>query len=169
SPEEIISDIRPSAAHASIKNDFPNEDGIPNHDALQTGNIQNQDNHDFLTGTGEDGKLYQGSTNTNCKDWTSQDKTIRPRVGHSWPRAGMGDMTNTGTTGTTTGGGFILPGSGATMATMNSWVSSLDENGCAPGINLSESSIPMGSDQGGDGTVGGGGGYGGIYCFAEEP
>jgi hypothetical protein len=44
------------------------------------------------------------------------------------------------------------------------WIHSLQEGGCGAGFNLSESSIPNGC-----GTVGCGGGYGGIYCFATTP
>jgi hypothetical protein len=43
------------------------------------------------------------------------------------------------------------------------WMSSLAEGGCAPGVNLIErggARMP---------TVGSGGGYGGIYCFALVP
>jgi hypothetical protein len=39
-------------------------------------------------------------------------------------------------------------------------MSSLAEAGCAPGVFLNEMGGPQGD------TVGGGGGYGGIYCFA---
>jgi hypothetical protein len=43
------------------------------------------------------------------------------------------------------------------------WMSSLSEGGCAPGINLKEQGGPNAP------TVGDGGGYGGIYCFAMKP
>jgi hypothetical protein len=41
-------------------------------------------------------------------------------------------------------------------------MSSLDESGCAAGINLIETGPPDTSED----TVGSGGGYGGFYCFA---
>jgi hypothetical protein len=133
---------RPNA-DAAIKNDFPNEDGVPNHQPDPTQAAV--DNHDFLTGTNAQGQLY--SATATCLDWTSavgnRQTSGRPRVGHSWPRGGMG------------GGG---------MGSMNNWMSALDEGGCGPGINLSEASVP---DQGV--TVGCGGGYGGFYCFALNP
>ena len=66
----------------------------------------------------------------------------RPRVGHSWPREG-----------------------GPGPDSFNSWMSSLDESGCAPGINLIETGPPDPFDN----TVGSGGGYGGFYCFALNP
>ena len=43
------------------------------------------------------------------------------------------------------------------------WMSALGEGGCAPGINLVEQGGPNAP------TVGSGGGYGGIYCFALKP
>ena len=136
---------RPANADAAIKNDFPNEDGVPNH-APDVGQGQ-VDNHDMLTGTNSQGKLY--SATATCKDWTanSGNKTTegKPRVGHSWPRS--------------TGGG------GGGGSDMNNWMSSLDESGCAPGVNLIEMGGPMASSN----TVGSGGGYGGIYCFALTP
>jgi hypothetical protein len=137
---------RPNA-DVSIKNDFPNEDGVPNHQPDP--NQPAVDNHDFLTGSNAQGQLY--SATATCLDWTSSlgDRQVsgRPRVGHSWPRGGMG--------GGGGGGGGI---------SMNNWMSALNEGGCGPGINLSEMSIP---DQ--DVTVGCGGGYGGFYCFALNP
>ncbi len=136
---------RPSSADATIKNDFPNEDGVPNHRPILT---QPQvDNHDFLTGTNAQGRLY-GSTAT-CKDWTSVATNVgKPRVGHSWPRSG--------------GGG---PGGGPGDQDMANWMSALDEAGCKAGINL----VDNGAGDPGSGTVGAGGGYGGIYCFALTP
>jgi hypothetical protein len=48
---------------------------------------------------------------------------------------------------------------------MANWMSSLDEAGCAPAVNLVDSgAAPPGSV-----GVGSGGGYGGIYCFALTP
>jgi len=129
-----IAATRPDAATA-IVNDLPNEDGVLNHDALQSGSTANQDNHDTLTGSSPTGTLY-GAT-AHCTNWTSSaaDTANRPRVGHTWP-AGSGQ----------------------------SWISCLDESGCAPGVNLVETGGP-----GKDGTVGSGGGYGGFYCFALTP
>ncbi len=44
-------------------------------------------------------------------------------------------------------------------------MSSLTESGCAPGVNLIETGPPSFKSN----TVGSGGGYGGIYCFALTP
>jgi hypothetical protein len=138
-----IATTRPSAADPAIRNDFPNEDGVPNHRPDPT---QGQvDNHDMLTGSNTQGRLY--SNTGTCLDWTSAmgNRTTegRPRVGHSWPR-------NTG------GGGGGM---------MDNWMSSLDEAGCAPGVSLIEMGPPILSMP----TVGSGGGYGGFYCFALTP
>jgi hypothetical protein len=48
---------------------------------------------------------------------------------------------------------------------MDNWMSSLDESGCAPGVNLVETGGPDPSSS----TVGSGGGYGAIYCFSLVP
>lgn len=139
---------RPQSAHVAIRNDLPNEDGVPNHAPDPTaGQV---DNHHMLTGSNAQGRLY-GSTAT-CLDWTSArgDRTTegRPRVGLSWPRGGGGG-----------GGG------GGGMAGSANWISSLDEAGCGAGVSLTEMGPPVLSNP----TVGSGGGYGGFYCFALVP
>ena len=134
---ELLFD-RPQFIDNAIRNDFPNEDGVPNHQPDP--NMGQVDNHDILTGTNNKGQLY--SKTATCKDWTANagNKVAEglPRVGHSWPR-GVGPTAN--------------------------WMSSLDESGCAPGVNL----IEMGPPNPNSNTVGSGGGYGGIYCFALLP
>ena len=130
--------IRPAGGDATIKNDFPNEDGVLNHNPDGTGQV---DNHDMLTGTNLQG-MFEGPTRT-CLDWTANagNETLEgePRVGHSWPRGNTGMI--------------------------NSWMSSLIESGCAPGVSL----IEMGPPDPQSNTVGSGGGYGGFYCFALIP
>lgn len=138
---------RPTGADPAIVNDLPNEDGVPNH-APDIGGEQ-VDNHDVLTGTNDEGKLFSTNAAYTCKDWTSsvgEDGT--PHCGHSWPRAGG------------MGGPFGGMGSG------ENWMSALNEAGCAPGAFIIEAGPP-----GANGTksVGDGGGYGGIYCFALTP
>jgi hypothetical protein len=135
---------RPLNAATALKNDFPNEDGVPNHNPDLTGNV---DNHDMLTGSNARGQLYGASA--TCKDWTTSDGSSangRPRVGHSWPTAG--------------GGG---PGGGSNG--MANWMSALDEAGCAAAVYL----IDDGAARPGSNGVGSGGGYGGFYCFALVP
>ena len=107
---------RPTSADSAIKNDFPNEDGVPNHqpDATQAA----VDNHDMLTGSNSTGKLMAATA--TCLDWTSAlgdtAKEGKPRVGHAWPR-GSGDSAN--------------------------WMSSLTESGCKAGANLKEQGGPL--------------------------
>ncbi len=132
---------RPAGADPAIVNDLPNEDGVPNHAPDPT---QGQvDNHHVLTGSDAQGNLLAGST---CLDWTSArgDTATEgvPRVGLSWPRA---------TGGRGTGGSH--------------WLSAMDEAGCAPGVSIVENGAPDTSVP----TVGSGGGYGAIYCFALTP
>jgi hypothetical protein len=141
---------RPTGADTAIVNDLPNEDGIPNHDPDGTGDV---DNHDVLTGTNDKGKVFSADGAYTCNDWTSKESSGSPRVGHSWPRLGGPG-----------GGGF--PGGGGGGGSMNNWMSALNEAGCAPGAFIIEMGPP-----GANGTksVGDGGGYGGIYCFALTP
>jgi hypothetical protein len=149
---------RPQGGDAAIANDFPNEDGVPNHAPNPVeGPV---DNHDMLTGTNNRGQLY--SATATCLDWTSSSTDValtgQPRVGHSWPRGG-GTFPGGGGPG---GGG---PGGGGPGGSANNWMSSLDESGCAPGVNLLETGPPNPRSS----TVGSGGGYGGFYCFALNP
>jgi hypothetical protein len=142
---------RPTGADAAIVNDLPNEDGVPNH-APDGG--QDVDNHDVLTGTNDKGKLFSTDAGFTCNDWTTiVGDAGTPRCGHSWPRMGGGGGF---------GGGFGGPGGGM----MNNWMSALNESGCAPGAFIIEAGPP-----GANGTesVGDGGGYGAIYCFALTP
>lgn len=142
-----LAQTRPLGADPAIIDDLPNEDGVPNHTPDPNG--PQLDNHDVLTGTGPTGQLYMSDWKYTCHDWTSAvgaDGT--PRVGHSWPRM----MASTG-------------GSPRAPTGMDNWMSSLNEAGCAPGASL----VEMGPPNPDVPTVGSGGGYGGIYCFALEP
>jgi hypothetical protein len=84
---------RPGDADPAIRNDLPNQYGIPNHrDGGCTGS-ECPDNHQILTGTAPDGTLYTEltpNTDSTCDDWTSKEPEGKPRSGHSWPRAGSG-------------------------------------------------------------------------------
>ncbi|WP_437742180.1 hypothetical protein WMF39_42460 [Sorangium sp. So ce1504] len=164
--EELLND-RPTAADPAIIDDFPNEDGVPNH---QPDPSQPEvDNHDMLTGTNDQGQLY--SATATCKDWTAKSGDSsegRPRVGHSWPRnfgGGGGSTWPAGSSGAGGPGGSSGAGGPGGNINMANWMSSLDESGCAPGINLLEQGGPLP----GAVTVGSGGGYGGFYCFALTP
>jgi hypothetical protein len=165
---------RPRGADPAIENDLPNEDGVPNH-APDGG--EPVDNHDFLTGTNDQGQLYSADWGFTCHDWTSSvgpDGT--PRVGHSWPRMGGGGPDGGGFPGgggRPPGGGGRPPGGGGPPLAdggMNdwdtaNWMSALTEAGCAPGASL----VEMGPPDPEIPTVGSGGGYGGIYCLALTP
>lgn len=102
-----LQNTRPANADSVIKNDLPNEDGVPNHAPDGT----TVDNHHMLTGSDTEGRLYNAGA--TCDDWTSTGSGA-PRVGLAWPRSGGG------------GGGT---GS-------SHWLSALDESGCAPGVNI---------------------------------
>jgi hypothetical protein len=59
---------RPRNADPAIANDFPNEDGVPNH-APDPG-AGPVDNHDFLRGSNNMGQLY--SQTATCNNWTGE-------------------------------------------------------------------------------------------------
>jgi hypothetical protein len=173
--EDLIN-TRPKGADPAIVDDLPNEDGVPNH--APDGN-EPVDNHDVLTGTNDKGQLFSSDWAYTCHDWTSaQGADGRPRVGHSWPRS-TGDRmpVSPGQRGQAGQGGDRRPrppaaGSGSVPRAgmtgpldINNWMSSLNEAGCAPGASL----IEMGPPDPNNPTVGSGGGYGAIYCFALQP
>jgi len=156
-PTDLVG-VRPTGADAAILNDLPNEDGVPNHDPDGSGDV---DNHDVLTGTNEQGKLFKTDAGFTCNDWTSKvGNAGTPHCGHSWPRMGGGGGGG-GFPGGAGGGGGGLGG-----GNLNNWMSALNESGCAPGVFIVEAGPP-----GANGTqsVGDGGGYGAIYCFALTP
>jgi hypothetical protein len=173
-----LATTRPTGIDEAIKDDLPNEDGVPNHQPDPTqGEV---DNHDTLTGSNTEGRLYDASS--TCKDWTANAGSIategKPRVGHSWTRSGGGPGGGPGPDGGfPPGDGGFPPGDGGNGQTcppdcnggelgdMDNWMSSLTESGCAPGVNL----IEMGPPQPDKTTVGSGGGYGGFYCFSLTP
>ena len=77
---------RPEEADPAIKDDLPNEDGVPNHNP-GTGVI---DNHNVLTGSTEMGTLDTKGLTATCQDWTSSASSGgRPRCGVSWPRGNI--------------------------------------------------------------------------------
>jgi hypothetical protein len=163
---------RPTGADPLIVNDLPNEDGVPN----MAPDGDEVDDHDVLTGASETGGLFNTDWSYTCHDWTSKvgsDGT--PRVGHSWPRTGFPGGFPTGGTGAFggfggggtggTGGRGGRPGGGFGVGDLANWMSALNEAGCAPGASL----IEMGPPDPSNPTVGSGGGYGAIYCFALMP
>jgi len=97
------------------------------------------DNHDTLTGSNSDGELKSEDKGNTCNDWTS-------KVGSTGePQCGHSWPRG--------------PSNG------REWIEEHQAPGCAAGINVNgEGGPPAGNV-----TVGGGGGYGGIYCFALDP
>ncbi len=77
-------DGRPIDADPQLAEMFTDEYGDPV--SPDTGMV---DNHDTITGSGDDGRLPAGATAANtCNDWTSTDESLPPpRVGHAWPRS----------------------------------------------------------------------------------
>jgi hypothetical protein len=158
---------RPTGADAAIKNDLPNEDGFPNQ--TPDGGTTSVDNHELLTGTGADGKVYTqsatgagsmgcgldiGATGSamwsveraTCWDWTRKTKEGCPRVGHPWCSNSASCMP-------------VGSGSGT------NWMSVWNESGCAPGGTLKQTGgVDTQARQ-----VGSYGGYGAFYCFAVTP
>jgi hypothetical protein len=81
--KQALMSTRPMGCDPVIANDFPNEDGVPNHDP-GSGII---DNHNTLTGSGASGALDSRGLSATCQDWTSnQADGGKPRCGVSWPR-----------------------------------------------------------------------------------
>jgi hypothetical protein len=159
--EALIGSNRPGGADPAIRDDLPNEFGIPNHTDGAPGCVGSEcpDNHQTLTGTNCVGELYTGGGNSGgqneitpdctgvtppnnppnpaytCNDWTSSAEAGDPWCGHSWPRNGSG----------------------------LSWMSAAKDGGCAPCVRLEE----MGGVT--ENCVGSAGGYGGFYCFEYKP
>jgi hypothetical protein len=153
--EDLVAE-RPVGIDPAIANDLPNEYGVPNHQPDPT--KPKVDNHDILTGSNALGRLF--SATATCQDWTTSEGITangKPRVGHSWPTAFLGGG----------GGGGKPPGGGPSGGdgSMSHWISALNEAGCGAGINLIEQGGPPANAT----TVGAGGGYGAIYCFALNP
>jgi hypothetical protein len=135
--------VRPANGDPTIQLDLPNEWGIPNH--RPDPNAPEEDNHHMVTGSDAQGRL-KGSTAT-CKDWTTSEHSTangKPSCGFAWPRGGR-----VGSSG-------------------SNWMTTWDAPGCARGIEIVNGGGPTATATRG-GWIGGGGGYGGFYCFALTP
>jgi hypothetical protein len=133
---------RPRGADPQLAAMFTGENGQRIRESLD------EDNHDVLTGSGRNGRLYddgEGGAVSTCEDWTSKTRRGDPGnpmatggqvpVGHSWPRSN---------------------------AEGRHWISEHTVNGCEPGVDVDGgTAAPRG-----DFRVGAAGGYGGFYCFA---
>ncbi len=130
------------AAERPIGGDPAVVDDLPNEDGI--GNHQPDPNQDPVdnhdTLTGSNPMGQFAGANFTCSDWTSSMGQMGIR-----PRIGHSWPRN--------------PDNG------RHWISDHDAGGCGPGVNV----FGMGGPQPGDYTVGAGGGYGGIYCFALTP
>lgn len=124
------------------------------------------DTHDTLTGSDTMGRLPEGADAfQTCQDWTSRAEEgggDAIMAGHTWPRCAMfggcgEDMMGGGFPGGSFFGGMFGNGS--------SWVSDHPVQGCKPGVNFEQN----GAGTPGLMTVGAGGGWGAIYCFAILP
>ena len=135
-----LAKLRPQGADPLIIDDLPNEDGVPNH--RPDPSLAAVDNHHVLTGSDDQGHLF--STTSTCLDWTSAlgDRALegQARAGRSWPQGPVNDKGD-------------------------SWIAAVEVSGCAAGVNLANTGgIDLATP-----TVGSGGGYGAIYCFALTP
>ena len=120
---------RPNGADPLIKEDLPNEAGIPNHRPDPAMPVA--DNHHTLTGSNAQGQLY--GPKATCMDWTSNSRdnvaTGRPRIGFSW-----------------------------SVANRTNWISGQDEGGCGAGVAVelnggSDPSNPIVGSGGGYGGI----------------
>jgi hypothetical protein len=77
---------RPANGDVAIRNDLPNENGIPNQQPDPA--LPAVDNHHTLTGSSTAGTLQSpnSSSSTTCNDWTTNApvKGVRPQTGWSW-------------------------------------------------------------------------------------
>jgi hypothetical protein len=121
---------RPADADPAIRDDLPNENGLPNHSDGAPGCTGNAcpDNHDTLTGSTASGMLMGTSLGNTCNDWTSAvGSTGRPGVGHSWPSSVSG----------------------------TSWIQAHTAGGCGAGVNLVQGGSMSAATVGSAGGYGG--------------
>ncbi|MGD8858853.1 MAG: hypothetical protein PVI30_02510 [Myxococcales bacterium] len=137
-----VQDGRPQGDPQTVA-DLPNEFG--------EGLKQFGDTHDVLTGTNEMGQLDSTNPVDTCNDWTST--TAMPEGGFGAGGFGGGGG----------GGGGLRVGHAWPAQSGNHWITAHTEGSCAPGVNLIQNGPGDGS------SVGAGGGWGAIYCFALQP
>lgn len=100
------------------------------------------DSHDILTGSNPQGRLLCTTPDCTCADWTNATTGV----------GDGGDRRNS-----------LGLGHAWSAESGLSWIHVHQGHGCAPGINLIQNGAGTGN------TVGQGGGWGGIYCFALTP
>ena len=178
---------RPKNAHSAIKNDLPNEDGVPNKYPDPLNPTTAVDNHLTITGSGEDGKLFVNNSSGDgggfdgggfggggfggggfgggggfltgaCSGDNFTCEDWTSTTANSMPRAGF-SWPQDGFR--EEGGGSVGFGMG-----MGHWISGFCVTGCEAGIDLDFNTL---GGTVGVKTIGNGGGYGGFYCFALNP
>jgi hypothetical protein len=103
------------------------------------GQKQFGDNHDTLTGSDRMGQVQSMNRGDTCNDWTSAVGTI-----------GRPNI------------GHSWPRNATNLASGGQWIFDHTAPGCAPGVNIT-------SGGGQANSVGGGGGFGGLFCFVATP
>jgi hypothetical protein len=129
---------------AQTVSDLPNEYG--------EGLMQFGDTHDVVTGTNEMGQLDSTDPVNTCNDWTST--TVEVPGGFDFGGFGGGGGG---------GGGGIRVGHSWPAMSGQSWTTAHTAHSCAAGVNLVQNGPGDGS------SIGAGGGWGAIYCFALQP
>jgi hypothetical protein len=143
SPAALVAGSRPEADVVIVDN-LPNERGEPL-------NQNDADDHDVMTGSTMEGRLVDTNPARTCQDWTTTETTqdLEPAVLGPFTFSVNGPMC-----------GHSWPGvSGA------GWIQAHPAPGCGAGAVLQQ----LGPPEEGSRAVGGGGGYGAIYCFALTP
>lgn len=142
-PASLVAGPRPPADPAIVDN-LPNERGEPL-------NQNDADDHDVMTGSNAQGMLFDPDPARTCLDWTTTETTadLPPIMLGPWTFQQGGPMCGHDWPGIS-GAGFIQAHSAP---------------GCAAGATLVQLGPPAEDSR----AVGGGGGYGGIYCFALTP
>ena len=102
------------------------------------------DTHDVMTGTNAMGQLDSTDPANTCNDWTST--TVTPVGG-----------------GRSGGGGLRLGHAWPAERSGTNWMAVHSASSCGAGVNLVQNGAGDGS------SVGAGGGWGAIYCFALSP
>ena len=100
-PAAGMSGGRP-AGNAQLVAMFTDENGVAT-------SPNGEDNHDTLTGSNPQGRLYGTTDAATCQDWTSSTARGTVPVGHSWPR---------------------------TASNGRQWIQDHTVNGCEPGISI---------------------------------
>lgn len=97
------------------------------------------DTHDVMTASNAQGRFDGTSAGNTCNDWTSASAA------------------------TPTANNLVRCGHSWPAMSGRHWIRAHTLHGCAPGVNLVQNGPGTGT------SVGAGGGWGAIYCFALEP